>query len=250
MELNTPKLRDIIKGVRSFYVIGDIAIVNPKVQVDKEKLAKAIITISPRVKAVYIRRRVTGNFRINELEFAGGEQITSTIFKENGLRFYVDITKVYVNPSLGAERFNIRKEINENEIILDAFTGYGGIALNAGTIAKYVIAGDLNIDGLYMLKKSVELNRKFVKCIDIVQYDGLYLPFRERSFDKVYADNPTMIRNFITELCRVTKYNLVIYILEKESNLNDIKSQRWIKVNDYSKDLFIFKGYIRCDNNN
>lgn len=248
--MKTPKLRDLVKGVRSFYVIGDIAIVSPKVEVDREKLVKAILTISPKVKAVYIRKKVSGIFRINELEFVGGEPITSTVFKENGLRFYVDITKVYVNPSLGAERLNLRKEVNENDVILDAFTGYGGIALNVATVAKYVVAGDLNIDGLYMLKKSIELNKKSIKLVDVIQYDASYLPFRNKSFDKVYGDNPTMIRNFISELCRVTKSTLIIYILEKENNLNDIKSERWIRVNDYSKDLFIFKGYIRCDNNN
>lgn len=231
-------------------MIGDIAIVSPKVEVDKKELAKAIMTISPKVKAVYIRKKVSGIYRINELEFAGGEPITTTIFKENGLRFYVDIAKVYVNPSLGAERLNTRKEVDENDIVLDAFTGYGGIAINVATVSKYVVAGDLNIDGLYMLKKSIELNRKLVKLIDVIQYDAAYLPFRDKCFDKVYGDNPTMIRNFISELCRVTRNTLIIYILERENSLSDIKSERWIKVNEYSKDLFIFKGYIRCNNNN
>ncbi|ARM77030.1 methyltransferase [Acidianus manzaensis] len=246
----TPKLRDIIKGVRSFYVIGNIAIVSPRTEVDKEELAKAIMTISPRVKAVYIKRRVKGNFRISELEFAGGQHITETVFKENNLRFYIDISKVYVNPSLGSERLNIRNEVEKNERILDAFTAYGGIALNVSLVSNYLVAGDLNIDGLYMLKKSIELNKKCIREIDIVQYDATFLPFRDKSFDKVYADNPTMIRNFISELCRITKHILIIYILDKEENLHNINSDRWVKINEYSKDLFIFKGYIRCDNSN
>ncbi|AWR96549.1 methyltransferase [Acidianus sulfidivorans JP7] len=246
----TPKLRDLVKGVRSFYVIGNIAVVSPRTEVDKEKLAKAIMSISPKVKAVYIKKRVSGEFRLNELELIGGDNITETIFKENNLRFFVDITKVYVNPSLGSERLNIRNEISKNEIVLDAFTAYGGIALNASIIADYVVAGDLNIDGLYMLRKSIELNKKYVKLIDIIQYDAMYLPFRDKSFDKVYGDNPTMIRNFIQELCRVTKQTLIIYILDAKNNLTNINSARWVKINEYSKNLFIFKGYIRCNNSN
>ncbi|BDC18329.1 methyltransferase domain-containing protein [Acidianus sp. HS-5] len=251
MKSKTPKLRELVDGVSSYYIIGNIVILSPKKRdIDKEKLVKAIMQINPRVKAVYIKRKVSGELRISELELIGGEDISKTIFKENGLSFVVDIKKVYVNPSLGGEHNKVEEEVKESEKILDAFCGYGGIAMHASTVSKYVIAGDLNIEGLEMLRESLSLNRKKIHLIDIVQYDAHNLPFREKSFDKVYADNPTMVLEFLNELCRVTREELIIYILSTKGGISKIPAYKWLRVNDYSKDLFIFKGYIRCNNKN
>ncbi len=249
MKSKTPKLRELVEGVSSYYIIGNIVILSPKKKdIDKEKLAKAIMQINPKVKAVYIKRKISGELRIGELELIGGEDVSKTIFKENGLSFIVDIKKVYVNPSLSGEHNRVKQEVRENEKILDAFCGYGGIAIHASTISKYVVAGDLNIEGLEMLRESLSLNRKKIHLIDIIQYDAHNLPFREKIFDKVYADNPTMIFEFLNELCRITKGELIIYILSTKEGLSKIPAYRWLRVNDYSKDFFIFKGYIRCDN--
>jgi tRNA wybutosine-synthesizing protein 2 len=251
MKKRTPKLRELVEGVSSYYIIGNIAILSPKRKdIDKEKLAKAVMQINPKVKAVYIKRKVSGELRISELELIGGENISRTIFKENGLSFVVDVKKVYVNPTLGGERNKIKDEVKENEKILDTFCGYGGIAIHASTISRYVVAGDLNIEGLEMLRESLSLNKKKIHLIDIVQYDAHNLPFRDKVFDKVYADNPTMILEFLNELCRVTKGELIIYILTTKEGISRIPAYKWLRVNDYSKDLFIFKGYIRCDDKN
>ncbi|EZQ02070.1 methyltransferase [Candidatus Acidianus copahuensis] len=234
-----------MKGVSSFYVIGEIALVSPKIEVNKDELAKAVMKINPRVKAVYIRKKVTGNLRVNELEHIGGETITKTKFKENGITFVVDISKVYVNPSLSGEHLRVKDEIKEGEIVLDAFTGYGGIALHASVKALFVVAGDLNLAGLYLLKETISLNRR-LGLVDIVNYDAHYLPFREKAFDRVYGDNPTTIREFLVELCRVTRKELIIYILDREDNLRDIINAK--AINEFSKGLYIFKGIFACQN--
>jgi tRNA wybutosine-synthesizing protein 2 len=248
-KIKTPKLRDLIGNVSSFYIIGDIAIVSPKSNVDINKLSESIMKINKRVKSVFLKRRVSGEFRINELIHIGGIFKTSTIYKENGILFYVDIAKVYINPSMGSERKKISKELSNYRIVLDAFTGYGAIALN---VAKenycYIIAGDINTDGLLMLKKSINMNKNKIKgFIDIINYDAHYLPFREKVFDIAIGDNPTMIREFIKELCRVSK-QVIIYILESSDNIRNFGESNWIKVNEYSKNLFIFKGKIACNN--
>lgn len=245
----TPRLHDIVDNASSYYVIGDIALVNVKNQkIDFKQLSAAILSINKNVKSVFLRKKVKGELRINDIEFLGGEYKTKTIYKENGLKFVVDISKVYVNPSLANERLNIRKEVNHNGKILDAFAGYGAISLNLAKKDIYIIAGDLNIDGLLLLKESLQINK--IYNIDIINYDARFLPFRDKAFSRVYGDNPTMIKDFIQELCRVTKEILEIYILSNENELTRLNAFKWIKINDYSKNLFIFKGYIRCNNTN
>ncbi len=239
----TPRLNEVVQGISSYYVIGDIALVSLRESgVDIAKVGEAIMSINKRVKSVFLRKKVTGQFRVNELELIAGENRTETVYKENGLKFYVDLAKVYVNPTMAGERAKLRKEVRKGEKVLDAFTGYGPIALNLAVVGAYVVGGDLNLDGLYMLKRSMELNK--LLTVDVVNYDARYLPFRDKSFDVAIGDNPTMVRDFLSGLCRVAK-RLTYYVLDKSPRLESCT-----KVNDYSKDLFIFKCSVACDDVN
>lgn len=243
-----PRLSDVIEGIRSYYLIGDIILISPKRDIDKDLLSQVILKINPKIKSIFIRRKVSTELRINDLEFIGGEYKTETVYKENGLNFLVDITKVYVNPSLSSERLRLSQEINCKGKIFDAFCGYGAISLYLARKCPYTVAGDLNIEGLNMLKKSIVFN-KLKGLIDVVQYDAKFLPFRDGVFEIAIADNPTMIVNFKEELCRVSK-EVIFYILTE--NVDKAKEllggDKWISINDYSKNLRIFKGTVRCDN--
>lgn len=245
---NVPKLSDIIPGVRGYYLLGDILLISPKKEINEDLLAFVILKSNPKVKTVFIREKVEGELRINELKFIGGEYKTSTVYKENGINFYIDVSKVYVNPSLANERKKVSEEVDCKRIILDAFCGYGAFTLYLLKRCNYAVAGDLNIDGLYMLKKSLELNR-LKGIVDIIQYDAYYLPFRDGVFELVIADNPTMIEKFKEELCRVGK-EVIFYVLahDEKDATNKLGETNWVKINEYSKDLSIFKGRIRCYN--
>ncbi|QKR00407.1 methyltransferase domain-containing protein [Metallosphaera tengchongensis] len=233
----TPKLRDLIPNVSSFYVIGDIMVLSPKKEIIKAELEK-LLKLRRGVRSIYIRKRVSGELRINELEHVAGEKRTVTEFREGGLRFIVDIAKVYVNPSMATERLRLVKSIPEGSRVLDVFTGYGALAIHVARKIGYVVAGDLNLDGLYMARESLRLNSCRIS-MDLVQYDARYLPFREKSFDWVIGDNPTMINVFLQELCRVSRKFTVVYRL-------GALEEGWERVNDYSKDLVIAKRVIRC----
>ncbi|MEM0174255.1 MAG: methyltransferase domain-containing protein, partial [Sulfolobaceae archaeon] len=210
---------------------------------------EAIMSINPNVRSVFIKKRVSGELRLNELEHVGGIYNTRTIYKENQVRFVVDISRVYVNISLAGERLTLVKELKDYKRILDAFSGYGAIALNI--IHKnnsYVVAGDINIEGLYLAKESINLN-KFKGTIDLIHYDAHFLPFRDKSFDVSIGDNPTVIKEFIEELCRVSKFSIIYYLSSSpppQSLSHNILN--WRIVNEYSKNLFIYKVFITCNN--
>lgn len=137
-----------------------------------------------------------------------------------------------------------QKIVNEIECgkIVDLFTGYGAIAIHLARKCGYIVAGDLNLEGLLLLKESINYN-KLKGEIDVVNYDAKYLPFRDKTFDLGIADNPTIVSQFKEEICRVCKeafFYILAHSTEEASNL--IGLANWVKVNDYSKDLFIFKG--------
>jgi len=241
----TPKLRELVPGVSGFLIIGDIALVTPKVPVDLAKLASSIMRSNPRVKAVFLRTKVEGDLRLNSVKHIGGEMRTKTLIKEGGMSFLVDLAKVYVNPTLAGEREKTSREA-QGRRILDAFSGYGPLGLRIAKRGKYVVLGDLNLDGLLMGRENAELNK--VISVDLVNYDAHYLPFRDRAFDLTIADHPTMVWEFKWELCRVSK-EVVFYVLAKGEEEASLKlwPASWEEINEYSKHLRVFKGRVRCD---
>ncbi|EHP70775.1 putative methyltransferase [Metallosphaera yellowstonensis MK1] len=238
LEVRTKRLNEVIPGASSFYVIGDIAIVSYKGKEDPRSVGEAIIRLVPRVRSVFLKRRVVGELRLGELIPIAGEGKTTTSFVEGRISFFVDVSKVYVNPSLAIERMKVSERVDRGDLVLDAFTGYGAFALHMAKRGAYVVAGDLNLDGLIMAIKSIRLNgNKFT--VDLVHYDANFLPFRDAVFKLVIGDNPSMIDRFIGELCRVTRGTLLVYRLGPPQ-------EGWERVNEYSKDLIIAKREIRC----
>ncbi len=186
------RLSDILPGVRSFVLIGDIALVSPKVEVDKEELYRAIKEVEPRAR------------------------LAREVCEENPMT------------------------------VLDAFTGYGPIAVHLAKKGCYVVAGDLNLDGLLMLLKSLGLNK--INSVDIVQYDAHYLPFRDKAFDLTISDNPTVGHEFKPEVCRVAKKAVFYQMAKSVEEVSELLGEaNWSRVNEYSKDLFVFKGTIACN---
>jgi tRNA wybutosine-synthesizing protein 2 len=72
--------------------------------------------------------------RIHSIRHIGGERRTTTIYKENGIYFSVDIASMYVNTRLASEGLRVVREIADESLVLDLFSGYGGFALNIAKI--------------------------------------------------------------------------------------------------------------------
>ncbi|BCU67675.1 methyltransferase [Sulfolobales archaeon HS-7] len=230
-----------MKGVSGYQLIGDIALISLKTSyIDYRAVGEALLKINKRIRAVFLKRRVSGDFRIGELIHLAGENRTVTTYKEGGITFTIDISKVYVNTTLSAEREEISKLASGK--VLDAFSGYGPVSLRIAKRRLYVVAGDLNYDGLEMLRYNSKRNKLYP---DVVLYDCHFLPFREKSFDFTLADNPSAIREFLPELIRVSK-ELCVYFLGKKPILEGFNVSSWKKINEYSKDLFIFRLCSKC----
>lgn len=207
--------RDVVERLpRSFDIVGDIAIIRIA---DRDllkygyEISSAIMKIHRRVRSVYARGPAEGLLRIQSLEHLGGERRTETVYRENGLRFSVDIALMYVNPRLGSERLRIATEIGDGELVLDMFSSYGAFAINIARLRRcLVVANDINIDAVAHMKKSIYMNKLVGEVLPLVS-DATNIPLRG-SFTTVIADNPTNILESIKVIAEMLVRNGRAYI--------------------------------------
>ena len=78
------------------------------------------------VKCVYGQEGgIEGDFRLRKLRHLGGEERTTTLHKENGLRLKLDVETCYFSPRLSTERLRIADQVEEGEKVLNMFAGVG-----------------------------------------------------------------------------------------------------------------------------
>src|SRR5436853_3412294 len=95
-------------GVRTgIDVIGDLAIVkfsHGPIQ-GRELVGEKILREMRNVKGVFEQQGgIEGEYRLRKLRHLAGERRTTTLHKENGCRFLVDIANVYFTATASTER--------------------------------------------------------------------------------------------------------------------------------------------------
>ncbi len=154
------KLEDLLDGVPHFEVVGDIALIEDDVA-EPAKVADAIMKVKKNVKTVLAAMSpVEGEFRTRRFRTIAGENRTSTVHKEYGCRYYIDLERAYFTPRLATERSRILTQIKDGQTVVDMFAGVGPYSI---MIAKRspeirVIAIDKNPDAVEFLRHNVKLN--------------------------------------------------------------------------------------------
>ncbi|WP_321430692.1 class I SAM-dependent methyltransferase family protein [uncultured Methanolobus sp.] len=154
------KLEDLLDVVPHFEIVGDIALIENDVA-EPEKVADAIMKVKKNVKTVLAAQSpVEGEFRTRRFRTVAGEDRTSTIHKEYGSRFYIDLERAYFTPRLATERSRILEQVKEGETVVDMFAGVGpySIMLARKSPNIRVIAIDKNPDAVEFLRRNAELN--------------------------------------------------------------------------------------------
>lgn len=167
-----PRLADLMDDVPHFEVVGDIAIIEDDVP-EPETFAGNIMKVKPNVRTVLASLGpVEGEFRTRRFRTVAGEDRTSTIHKEYGCLFSIDLEKAYFTPRLATERARIAAQVNEGQTIVDMFAGVGPYSI---MIAKKdpsirVIAIDKNPDAVIFLRQNIRLNS--VSNIEAIEGDA------------------------------------------------------------------------------
>ncbi len=190
-----------LSAYNSFDIVGDIAITKvPKASLaNAQKIAEAIMNRNKSVRAVFIQESpVREEYRLRRLVHVAGEKRTTTIHREFGCLFKVDLEKCYFSPRLSAERLRIANLVQPGETVVNMFAGVGCfsilVAKRQPTAKIYSI--DINPEAVKFMEENVRLNRVFSKVLsfrgdakEIIQThlqgcsDRVLMPLPEKAFE-------------------------------------------------------------------
>ena len=161
------------KMYSAFDIVGDIAIIKTShLNVEESKAtAHKILDIQKNVKTVYTQSgAIKKGYRDRELKLLAGEEKTTTIYKEFGCTFEVDVAKCYFSPRLSHERARIAKMVQNGEVVVNMFAGVGcfsiSIAKAVSQVKVYSI--DVNPIAFEFMVKNVRKNRVYDKVQPIL----------------------------------------------------------------------------------
>lgn len=137
----------------------DQAIVNFKDVIGLE-LLKAY-----KVKSVFFKLGdVETEYRTINWECIAGIDDPIVVHKMQGLRWKVNIRKVYFNTRLSNEYLRVASMCNVDDVIIDMFTGIGPFALLCASKCPCTIqAFDINPLAIELLRENIVMNRKFLQ---------------------------------------------------------------------------------------
>jgi len=164
---------DLDKVYNSFDVVGDIAIIRlpDASQSNAQTAAKAIMSRHRNVKTVLLQASpVSGDLRLRRLTHVAGENKTSTVHREFGCLFSVDVAKCYFSPRLSHERMCIARKVESEDTVVNMFAGVGCFSI---TIAKHanpekVFSIDVNPAAIQFMQDNIRLNRVYGKVIPLL----------------------------------------------------------------------------------
>jgi len=214
-----PATPEDILGYRpSFEVVGDIAMVE---DADAEAVAAALMATSKGIKAVIAPvSDVEGEYRTRRFRHIAGEPRTSTIHKEHGLRYRVDLEGAYFTERLGTERLRLARQVRPDDFVLDMFAGVGPFSLLLAKKGAQVVAMDKNPLAIKCLKENAILNR--VQNIEILEGDAAELALGyEGQADHVIMNLPHSASSFLVPAMRAAKSGGVVhyYCIAPEDDL-------------------------------
>jgi tRNA (guanine37-N1)-methyltransferase len=163
---------DLNRIPNSFDIVGDIAVIKlpSSLHLKAKKVANTIMRIHRNVKTVLLQvTPVTGDLRLRSLAYVNGENKTSTIHREFGCLFSVDLANCYFSPRLSHERMKIARMVEPNETVVNMFAGVGCFSI---VIARHanpakVFSIDINPAAIQFMKENIKLNRVYRKVIPL-----------------------------------------------------------------------------------
>ncbi len=178
----TKSLREALSGelpeeelakVRAFDVVGDIAVLKiPESLLPKKKIiGEALMRVHSHVKTVLNQTSpVSGEFRTRSVEVIAGEPKTTTIYRENGCLFKVDIEKAYFSPRLATERRRIANLVRPGEVITNLFAGVGGYSIVAAkkSQARKIYSIDINPAAFESMVENIRINKVGDRVVPIL----------------------------------------------------------------------------------
>jgi tRNA G37 N-methylase Trm5 len=161
------------------------------------KILKKIKDLDPEIIKVSKKFHI----RVSEL---------STIYKQNNLRFLVDLGTVFMSNRYSNERTNILKYINNKTIGLYLFDGIGCFSLLASKKGKFIYGLDYNKSAI----KLARINQKLNKIPNYYNFQMDVKDFESKMlYDVVVTINPYLFSLTCYNTLKIPKIKGIDYVL-------------------------------------
>ena len=215
----------------SLDVIGAIAILRlPDELRDSERdIGEAILKWNPKLRTVAVDEGVGGEFRVRGLRVAAGDPSFETVHTEYGLRYAVDVSKVYFSPRLGSERMRVAEQIRPAETVVDLFAGAGpyAILIARRREPRVVYAVDSNEVAVRYLIKNVRTNRAW--RVEPHLADARSVLAKVGAVDRIVMDLPHTAHEFLIDAFRAVRpggmihYYAILSLAEAQGHREEIQ---------------------------
>ena len=168
------------------------------------------MTVHTNVKGVYSKAGpVSGEERIRPLKHLAGEARTSTIHKEFGCSFKVDIARAFYSPRLSGEHKRVADLVEPGEHVIDMFAGVGPFPiLIAKQLSKVTVdAIDLNPEATMLLEENLRLNhvKGIVRVWNMDAREAILEEDLTGSASRVIMNHPSQARAFVDTACQALR---------------------------------------------
>ncbi len=253
-----------IKGID---IVGDIAIVKlpEELQSIASGIGEAILEEAPYIKVVLNQKTpVSGEYRTRKLEWVAGEKRSTTIHKEYGCQYKVDLKTSYFSPRLAHERSRIAKLVQQEfdakgklEVITNLFAGVGCFSI---LIAKQSPTGkiysiDINPDAVNMMEKNILLNKVVEQVIPILGNASEIVKLRLKGkADRVLMPLPERAIEFIDTALIALKpkgghihYQDFVHASSEEDPIEESTEKLIKKMKEFNPDYEIYNARVIRD---
>jgi tRNA (guanine37-N1)-methyltransferase len=214
----------------SYDVIGHIALIKlPDNLISyKNQIADAFLQTYKHIRTVCLIKPVSGELRTRDIEVIGGEKSLTTIHKEYGAVFKLDVSKVYFSPRLANERKRIANMVKKNEVIVDMFTGVAPfpIIISKYSQPKIIYAIDKNKYAIEYARYNITRNKALDK-IELIHEDSKNVCkiFSKKDVlaDRIIMNLPFSSFDFFYNALKITSNRGIIhyYSITDEKNVEN-----------------------------
>jgi tRNA (guanine37-N1)-methyltransferase len=210
--------KEFEKLVTSFDIIGDIAIIEIPIELEKKEkiIAETLLNLHKNIRVVVKKAGIhRGIYRRQKLKILAGERRKTTEYKENNVRMRLHVQDVYFSPRLATERKRIAELIKPNEDILVMFSGVAPypLVIAKNTKAKEVYAIEINPTAYKFALENVKLN----KLTNIKLFSGdvrRVIPSLKKKFDRILMPLPLTGENFLDIALTAAKKKAIIHFYD------------------------------------
>jgi tRNA (guanine37-N1)-methyltransferase len=249
------RLKDTLSGIippdrlsllKSRYtVVGDIAILSipPALSAYRGAIADAVISSDRHIAAVLDRTSKTdGDRRVARYDLIAGSA-TVTLHREFGFVYRLDLTEVFFNPRLAAERMRVAAEVRAGERVFVPFGGVGPFSIPAAARGADVVVVEKNPAACRWLAENVRRNGVEDRTA-VVLGDAFAPPFAPGLlFDRAIVPTPYGIDRILDAVTPLVRTGGIVhfYTFKKPHQIEGLKRA-------YADSGYRVIRYRRCGN--